>query len=63
MIDLFNRQIVGWQVSSKIDQSLVNDALNAALINRGKPKWVMVHTDRGSNIVLILLRKSLKTTI
>jgi putative transposase len=48
MIDLFSRQIVGWQMSNRIDQDLVNDALNAALINRGNPSGVMIHTDRGS---------------
>ena len=29
MIDLFSRQIVGWQMSNRIDQDLANDALNA----------------------------------
>ena len=48
MIDLFSRQVVGWQMSTRIDQALVNDALNAALISRGKPTGVMIHTDRGS---------------
>lgn len=48
MIDLFNRQVVGWQMSARIDQALVNDALMAALISRGKPSGVMIHTDRGS---------------
>jgi transposase InsO family protein len=48
IIDLFNRQVVGWQVSTRIDQVLVNDALNSALLTRGKPSGVIVHTDRGS---------------
>jgi putative transposase len=48
MIDLYSRQVVGWQVSDRIDQKLVNDALLAALVNRGRPKKVMIHTDRGS---------------
>jgi transposase InsO family protein len=48
MIDLFNRQIIGWQISTRIDQTLVNDALMAALSARGKPSGVIVHTDRGS---------------
>jgi len=48
LIDLFSRQVVGWQMSTRIDQALVNDALNAALISRGKPTGVMIHTDRGS---------------
>lgn len=48
MIDLFNRQVIGWQVSTRIDQVLVNDALNAALTTRGKPRGVIIHTDRGA---------------
>jgi putative transposase len=48
MLDLYSRQVVGWQISDRIDQTLVNDALLAALANRGYPKGVMVHTDRGS---------------
>ena len=48
LIDLFNRQVVGWQVSTKISQALTNDALTAALTTRGKPSGVIVHTDRGS---------------
>ena len=31
-----------------MDQELVNDALEAALINRGKPKEVLIHPDRVS---------------
>jgi len=48
MMDLFSRQIVGWQISTRIDQQLVNDALQSALANRGFPARVMIHTDRGS---------------
>jgi|LakMenE01Jun11ns_1017448.scaffolds.fasta_scaffold9769224_1 putative transposase len=57
MIDLFSRQIVGWQMSNRIDQNLVNDALNAALINRGYPSGVMIHTDRGSQYCSYSFRK------
>jgi len=57
MIDLFSRQIVGWQMSNRIDQDLVNDALNAALINRGYPSGVMIHTDRGSQYCSRSFRK------
>lgn len=49
VIDLFNRQIIGWQISAKIDQALVNDVLTAALTTRGKPSGVILHTDRGSH--------------
>ena len=48
MIDLFARQVVGGQMSERIDQELVNVALEAALINRGKPKSGLINTNRGS---------------
>ncbi len=47
-IDLHSRLVVGWQMSERIDQALVIDALQAALLTRGNPKGVMIHTDRGS---------------
>jgi transposase InsO family protein len=57
MIDLFSRQVVGWQMSSRIDQVLVNDALQAALLSRGNPRDVMIHTDRGSQYCACSFRK------
>ena len=47
-IDLFSRRVVGWQLSERIDAKLVCDALQAAKLMRGKPKGVLIHTDRGS---------------
>lgn len=57
MIDLFNRQIIGWQMSTRMDQTLVNDALRSALITRGYPTGVMIHTDRGSQYCAQSFRK------
>lgn len=48
LIDLYSRLVVGWQMSERIDRQFVVDALQAALLTRGNPKQVMVHTDRGS---------------
>jgi putative transposase len=48
MIDFFSCQVVGWQVSDRIYQQLVNDAFLFELANRGYPKGVMIHTGRGS---------------
>jgi putative transposase len=48
MIDLFSRRVVGWQVSDRIDKHLVCSALAMALMNRGFPKGVLIHSDRGS---------------
>lgn len=47
-IDLFSRLVVGWQVSERIEAKLVTDALDAAMLMRGKPKGVLIHSDRGS---------------
>ncbi|WP_294375040.1 IS3 family transposase [uncultured Slackia sp.] len=47
-LDLFSRKIVGWQVSSRINENLVIDALDNA-VNRENPRGgLMVHADRGS---------------
>lgn len=47
MLDLYSRQVVGWQMSNRIDRHLVCDALQAALVARGNPKGLMVHSDQG----------------
>jgi transposase InsO family protein len=51
MLDLFSRQVVGWQMSARIDRHLVCDALQAALVTRGISKGqlhdLMVHSDQG----------------
>lgn len=48
VVDLFNRQVVGWAMSKRINQELVCDALTMALQRRHFPKHVIVHSDRGS---------------
>jgi putative transposase len=48
MLDLFSRKIVGWHVSNRIDKDLVCSALEMALMTRGFPVGVLVHSDRGS---------------
>ena len=48
MIDLHSRLVVGWQMDTCMQQQLVCDALQAALLTRGNPKGVMIHSDQGS---------------
>ena len=48
VIDLYSRKIVGWSMDDTMRVSLVNDALNMAIINRNPPKGLIWHTDRGS---------------
>ena len=59
MLDIYSRQVVGWQMSNRIDRHLVCDALQAALVTRGiakqplserqigLPVGLMVHSDQG----------------
>ncbi len=46
IIDLFSRRVVGWKLSSRIDQRLTLDALNVAL-QRQPDRGFIFHSDRG----------------
>lgn len=45
--DLFNREIVGWAVSSKMTRGLVIEALNNAIRKCRPPAGLIHHSDRG----------------
>ncbi len=47
VVDLFSRQVVGWSMGSRIDTSLVLDALLMALWRRRPESPVTVHSDQG----------------
>jgi transposase InsO family protein len=46
LLDVFSRQVVGWQISDRHDTALVASALYDALERHGRPK--ILHSDRGS---------------
>lgn len=49
VMDLFSRRIIGWSVSTSNDRNLVCEALQSAVLTRGKvPKGIIHHSDRGS---------------
>ena len=48
VLDLYDRKIVGWALSRRIDATLVTDALKAAIVRRRPPHGLIVHSDRGS---------------
>lgn len=48
VMDLFSRRIVGWSMSTRIDQTLVLDALTDALQQRRPAPGLIHHSDRGS---------------
>ena len=47
LIDLYSRRVVGWAMSERIDQQLVLDGLNMALLQRKVKPGLIHHTDRG----------------
>lgn len=48
ILDVFNRQIVGWSMDSKLSHELLADALRKALLKRRPEAGVMFHSDRGT---------------
>jgi putative transposase len=48
IMDLFNREIIGWAMSHRINRQPVCDALSMALWRKGFPKNVIILSDRGS---------------
>jgi putative transposase len=47
VIDLFNRQVVGWATSNRIDTALVSLALERAVVKRHPSDGLLLHSDRG----------------
>ena len=47
IIDVFSRAIVGCKVSTRMNTDMVLDALEQVLHDRGMPKNVIHHSDRG----------------
>lgn len=48
VIDLYSRAVIGWSIQSTMSRQLVCDALIMALWQRGLPRGVLFHCDRGS---------------
>ena len=47
LIDMYSRRVVGWAMSERIDQQLVLDVLNMALLQRTVKPGLIHHTDQG----------------
>lgn len=65
VMDLFDLKVVGWSYGLSMTESLVIEAFNKALINRGLNKDGIFHSDRGSqytsnNFEQLLTNLSLK---
>ena len=48
LLDLYNREVVGWAASSRMTRQLVIEALQMALGRRDPGQGLVHHTDRGS---------------
>lgn len=48
VLDLFNREVVGWSIKPRMKADLVNDALTMAWFRRQPAPGAMHHSDRGS---------------
>ena len=48
IMDLYSRAIIGWSMGKRMTQQLICDGLTMALFNRGFPREVIIHSDRGS---------------
>jgi len=59
MIDLYNREVVGWAMSESNDTALTLRALDMSLESRKPPKGLVHHSDRGSNYTAKDYRKAL----
>jgi transposase InsO family protein len=47
VLDLYSRRIVGWAMAAHMRAELVRDALQMAYVQRGAPKELIYHSDRG----------------
>ncbi len=48
VLDLYSRAIVGWSMSHRIDENLVQDALSMAVERREINNGLLLHSDQGS---------------
>lgn len=60
VMDLFNREIVGYSVSKRINTELVKESLGNSLIGKENPKGLIFHSDRGSQYSSIGYKKMIE---
>ena len=60
VLDLFNRQVIGWSMNDRLTQDLVLNALEQALGRRKPESDAIFHSDRGSQYAGHAIRDVLK---
>ncbi|EQA35409.1 putative IS1236 transposase [Leptospira inadai serovar Lyme str. 10] len=59
--DLFNREIIGWEIAPSLETRHLRTAFKRALIGRKSPKGIIFHSDRGVQYASEDFRKELNT--
>ena len=60
VLDLFNREIVGWSLKPRMTADIVTDALTMAWFRRRPAPGLIHHSDRGSQYASLLFQDKLK---
>ena len=61
VLDLFNRQIIGWKVDKSLSKDFVYEAINKTIKARKPSDELIFHSDRGVQYASNEVRKLLKT--
>jgi len=59
VLDLFNREVVGWSIKPRMNADIVTDALSMAWFRRKPEAGVVFHSDRGSQYASHAMRDKL----
>ena len=59
VMDLYNREILGWSISKSLSSKIVVDALNAASLKGDSDSKIIFHSDRGSQYASEVFRSLL----
>ena len=60
-MDLYSRQIVGWELADNMEESLVREPLITALLKRGVNSGLIIHSDRGGQYLSNIMKKLVET--
>jgi transposase InsO family protein len=60
ILDLFSRRVIGWSINDQLHSSIINQALDMAVINRKNIKGCLLHSDQGSQYASTSFRNRLK---
>lgn len=60
VIDLFNREVIGWSVDAHMRADLVTRAMESAFESRKPPEHLIFHSDKGGQYKSAAVRKLLK---